>query len=362
MIRIGIIGLGQIGVAHLDALFRIPGVEVTAICGTDTTKLEDYQQKFKIAHIFSDWRALVSSEDVDAVHNCTPNHLHHEINMACIQAGKIIFSEKPLGMGVHETQEAMTVATEQAVPAGVNFCYRAYPMVQWARNLIQEGYLGEIRAIHGHYLQDWLMFDTDFNWRVDSKIGGFTRTVGDIGSHWVDIARYVTGLEIESVFSDFGTMLAKRVNPGSKEKVAVDTEDWAAVLLRFSNNVRGNMIVSQVNAGHKNDLELEVVGSKRSLRWRQEDPEHLWIGERGGINQLRYKDLEAFSEEVAWFASYPSGHSEGYADSVKNTIANFYRCVQVGSADYPTFADGHRVMEIVTAIAESAKRENWVDC
>lgn len=362
MIQVGIIGMGQIGFAHLDALLRIPNVEVTAICGPELEVLKKYQKRYGIKHIFLDWRDLVRSNHVDAVHNCTPNDLHHTINLACLEQGKVIFSEKPLGMELAETMEAQQMAQESKVLAGVNFCYRGYPMVQWAKTLIRDGYLGEIRLIHGHYLQDWLMYESDFNWRVDSKIGGITRALGDIGSHWIDLAMYLTGLDVETTLADIGVMLPERVNPSTGEKVEVDTEDWAAAILQFSKNVRGTFMVSQINGGHKNDLEIEIVGSKRSLRWSQEDPEQLWVGERGGINFLHSKDLDSFPKEIANFISFPPGHPEGYSDCVKNTIANFYACVRAGAGDYPSFADGHRVMEVVTAIMESAKTERWVKC
>jgi len=361
-IRVGIIGLGMIGTVHLDALRRIPGVEITAISDPNEEKLEYLQASFGIKHGFTKWEDLVSSHDVDAVHNCTPNHLHHAVNEACLKAGKTVFSEKPLGMNAQETEEIARLANQLGVPSGVNFCYRYYPVVQWMRDLIREGYIGEIRAIHGHYLQDWLMFPEDFNWRVDSSKGGTTRALGDIGSHWLDLAQYVTGLEVERVLADLGTMIPKRQEPTSGTWINVDTEDWATAILTFSGSVKGNFTISQINAGHKNDLQLEVVGSKGSLRWAQEDPEVLWEGKRGGANQLLYKEpalgIAAFSE----FSSFPSGHPEGYGDCVENSIANFYRCVRTQRSDYPTFAWGHRITQLTEAIAQSGRDGVWVDC
>ncbi|MDI9458597.1 MAG: Gfo/Idh/MocA family oxidoreductase [Bacillota bacterium] len=359
MIQVGIIGMGMIGRAHLDALQRIPGVEVVAVASPNLEDLVKLQEGFGLRHVFADWRELVDCPDVEAVHNCTPNHLHHEINLACISRGKVIFSEKPLGMDVQETSEAAAKAKTSSIACGVNFCYRAYPMVQWAKQLIQEGYLGEIRAIYGHYLQDWLMYETDYDWRVDSKVGGFARAVGDIGSHWVDLARYLTGLEVEEVLADTSIFWPQRIEPTSGQPVPVDTEDWATALLRFNGGVKGNVVISQISGGHQNDLQIEIVGTKRTIRWRQEDPEILWIGERGGCNQIRYKDGSAMGAVAAKHASYPPGHPEGYPDCIKNTIANFYSHVLGQGGDFPTFEDGHRAMEVVTAIIHSAETERW---
>lgn len=360
--RVGIIGLGMIGTVHLHALRRIPGVTVTAVAHTNRQKLDEIQAAYDIKHAFTDWRQLVASEDVDVVHNCTPNHLHLGINEACLRAGKAVFSEKPLGLNRDETKAMAALAQELNLPAGVNFNYRYFPAVQWAKHLIYAGELGEIRAVHGHYLQDWLMYEDDFNWRVDSAKGGPARALGDIGTHWLDLAQYLVGQRVERVFADLGTMIPRRKDPETEAWVEVDTEDWASALLQFSGGIKGNFTVSQISGGHKNDLEIEVVGSKASLRWRQEDPELLWIGRRGGVNEIRYKEPSVFSAELLDFASVPAGHVEGYGDCVLNSISNFYSNIRTSQTNYPTFAWGHWITKLTAALIESSRAGAWITC
>ena len=362
LIRVGVIGMGMIGRVHLDALRRIPGVVVTALCDSSEEKLQTLQAAFGIKHVCTDWQELVNLPDVDAIHNCTPNHMHHQVNEAALRAGKMVFSEKPLGINPQETGEIARLAQETGLPAGVNFCYRYYPMVQWMKQLISQGEIGEVRAVHGHYLQDWLMFAEDFDWRVDSSIGGSLRALADIGSHWLDLAEYVTGLKVERVFGDVATIHPQRKNTSTGALVDVDTDDWATALLQFSGSVKGNFTVSQISGGHKNDFHIEVVGSKASLRWSQENPEFLLIGKRGGVNQLQYKEAELAPELFQEFSSFPSGHPEGYGDCVKNSIQNFYACAKDNRNDYPTFELGHRITQLTTAIAQSSKEETWVTC
>ncbi len=361
-LRVGIIGLGMIGIVHLHALRRIPGVTVTAIAHTKREKLDELQGSYGIEHTFTDWRDLVFSDHVDVVHNCTPNHLHLEINEACLKAGKAVFSEKPLGLNADETKTMAALAQEVDVPAGVNFNYRYFPAVQWAKHLIDTGELGEIRAVHGHYLQDWLMYEDDFNWRVDSAKGGPARALGDIGTHWLDLAQYLIGRRVERVFADLGTMIPRRKDPETGVWVDVDTEDWASALLQFTDGVKGSFTVSQISGGHKNDLEIEIVGSKASLRWRQEEPEMIWIGRRGGINEMRYKEPAVFEPELQDFTSVPAGHVEGYGDCVLNSISNFYNNIRTSQTDYPTFAWGHWITKLTAALIESSLREAWITC
>ncbi|HBF37694.1 MAG TPA: dehydrogenase [Firmicutes bacterium] len=372
--KVGIIGLGFIGMVHLEALRRLDNIEVIAVSETDLTKAKACNVK----KVYEHWEELVADPEIEVVHNCTPNHFHFAINQACLKAGKHVLSEKPLAMDSRETFELTQLATANGLKAGVNFAYRYYPMVQWAKDLIRTGYLGKIKTVHGRYLQDWLMFDTDYNWRVEENLGGRARALGDIGSHWCDLACYLTGLEIQEVMADYVTILPVRQRPRLKvetfqqqkadtEPISVTTDDWAAVLLHFEQNVVGNFIVSQVSAGHKNDLEIEIDGSLRSLFWRQEDPEHLVIGERGGANHTLYKDPAVMPEAVQALTHFPSGHPEGFPDAVKNNFIQFYSALQEqptaqeqATADYPTFNDGHRITKAIEGIIQSSVEKKWI--
>lgn len=367
-IKVGIIGLGFIGNVHFETLQRLGFIEVVAIAEQDLEKA-----RFgNVARVYEHWEDLVADPEIEVVHNCTPNHYHFTINRTCLKAGKHVLSEKPLGVNSQETLELVRLAQQAGLKAAVNFGYRYYPMVQWARQLIATGYLGQIKAVHGRYLQDWLMFDTDYNWRVEETIGGRARALGDIGSHWCDLARYLTNMEIIELIGDYATIIPVRRRSSGKvetfrqqaadtEPVKVSTDDWAAVLLHYDQGAVGNFIVSQVSAGHKNGLEIEIDGSLRSLSWKQEDPEHIIIGERGGANHIFYKDPSVMPQPAVDFAHYPAGHGEGFPDCIKNTFINFYTTLAGnGDRDYPTFEDGHRIMEIIEAIVDSSIRKRWV--
>jgi predicted dehydrogenase len=317
-LKVGVIGLGLIGSVHLEALRRIDFIEVVAVSESNLEKANQARLS-GIPRVYEKWEDLIADPEVEVVHNCTPNHLHFPINQACLAAKKGLLSEKPLGLNSEETAILDKQAKQMGLPAGINFCYRYYPAVQWAKHLIITGYLGEIRMIHGRYLQDWLMFDTDYNWRVEENQGGKARALGDIGSHWCDLAQYLSGLEIREVMADYATIIPERKRSINEvatftqgitaaDSVKVDTDDWASVLLRFSKAVSGNFYVSQVSAGHKNGLEIEIDGSLRSLSWKQENPEHLWIGERGGSNHLLYKDPSVLPASVKEYAHFPAGH------------------------------------------------------
>lgn len=370
-VKVGIIGLGFIGSAHLEALRRIDFIQVVAVSESNQDKANQARLS-GIPRVYERWEELIADPEVEVVHNCTPNHLHFPINQACLVAKKGLLSEKPLGLNSQETAALAQQAKQLGLPAGVNFCYRYYPAVQWAKHLIATGYLGEIRAVHGRYLQDWLMFETDYNWRVEENQGGKARALGDIGSHWCDLAQYLCGLEIKEVLGDYATIIPERKRPSSEvstftqgevttDSVKIDTDDWASVLLRFDHGVRGNFYVSQISAGHKNGLEIEIDGSLRSLSWKQEDPEHLSIGERDGSNHLLYKDPSVLPATVKEYAHFPAGHNEGYPDCIKNTFLSFYESIRGNSGmDYPTFEDGHRVMKVIEAIINSGKAKRWI--
>ncbi len=374
-VRAAIIGTGFMGSTHAEALRRIPGVELAAVASGRRERAEALAARFGIPTATDDWRRVVEDESVEVVHNCTPNDLHFEVNRAALEAGKHVVSEKPLTISSDESAVLVRLAEERGVVAAVNFNYRFYPLVQHARALVRRGEIGPVHLVHGHYAQDWLLFDTDYNWRLEAEAGGPSRALADIGSHWMDLVQFVAGRRIERVFADLFTLHETRQKPtsqaetfrqgaGEAEPVRIGTEDGGAVLLQFEGGARGAVTVSQVSAGRKNHQWFEIDGGQRALAWNQERPNELWIGRRDGPNEVLIKDPALLAAEAQPYAHYPGGHPEGYPDGPKNLFANVYRAVREGAPaepDYPTFADGHRAVRLVEAALESHAARRWVD-
>jgi len=381
-INVAIIGSGFMGAAHMDALRRVPGVNVVAIASIDSPRAKELADQFGVPHVFEDWRALLDRPDVHAVHNCTPNNLHYAVNKALIEAGKHVLSEKPLTMTSAESTDLVRLARARGVVTAINFNYRGYPLVQQARGLIQRGELGELFLVHGHYLQDWLLYDTDYNWRLESAVSGASRAVADIGSHWCDLVQFVTGRPIVRVFAHLFRAHETRKKPKQQvetykgkelgapqeyDEVPIDTEDGAFVLAEFAGGLRGSLVVSQVSAGRKNRQWIEVDGSQSALAWNQEEPNSLWVGHRDEPNEVLIKDPSLMDATARDFAHYPGGHPEGYPDGPRNLFRNLYRYIRAGktpgkdAADFPTFEDGHAEVVIVEKVLESHARKAWVD-
>jgi predicted dehydrogenase len=382
VVNVAIIGSGFMGAAHVDALRRVPGVRVSAIASTDRPRAQQLAEQFDITHVFEDWRELLDRADVHAVHNCTPNNLHYEVNRALIDAGKHVLSEKPLTMTSAESADLVRRARAKGVVTAINFNYRGYPLVQQAHGMVQRGELGTLFLVHGHYLQDWLLLDTDYNWRLESSVSGPSRAVADIGSHWCDLVQFVTGRRITRVFAHLfrvhetrkkprkavETYKGKEVGaPQEYDEVAIDTEDGAFVLADLEGGLRGSLTVSQVSAGRKNRQWIEIDGSRSAIAWNQEEPNLLWVGHRDRANEVLIKDRALLSENARRYAHYPGGHPEGYPEGPRNLFGNLYRYIGDGRrpghdpADFPTFEDGHAEVVIVEAVLRSHERGAWVD-
>ncbi|MBI3961616.1 MAG: Gfo/Idh/MocA family oxidoreductase [Deinococcus sp.] len=370
-LRAAVIGAGFIGPAHVEALRRL-GIEVAGITASTPKSAKRRAERLNLK-AYGSWEDMIADKKVDVIHNCAPNHLHYPINKAALEAGKHVFSEKPLTISSQESAELVALAERRGLLGGLCHNYRGYPLVREAKERIAAGELGQLYHIHGHYLQDWLLYPADYNWRLEVAQAGRARAVGDIGSHWFDLAQYVSGLRLEAVLAETSTALPHRLRPkgavetfagpakGELEEYSVDTDDYAAFLLRFSHSVKGYCAVSQVAAGHKNDLELEINGAQSSLRWNQERPEELWLGRRDQANGLVKKNPAILSAPARALVHYPVGHTEGYPSGIMNIIAQFYRALDGDQqADYPTFADGHRLMLIIEAVLESARSHKWV--
>lgn len=380
MINVGIIGSGFIGPAHIEAIRRLGFVNVVALCDSTLELAQEKARQLAIPHAYGDVDALLNHPGLDVVHNCTPNYLHAAINRQAMLAGKHIFSEKPLCMTSEEARELVALAQEKGIVHGVSFVYRHFAMVQQAASMIRQETLGRLFAVHGGYLQDWMLYETDYNWRVDAAKGGLSRTVADIGSHWCDTIQFVTGRKIVEVMADLYTVYPTRkasrhaaatfggpdAAAAEYEDKPVTTEDFAAILLRFDDGSRGSLTVSQVSAGRKNRLHFEVNGGRASLAWDQELPQNLWIGQRDRPNQLLCDDPGLMNADVSSQAHFPGGHIEGWPDAFKNMMLRFYTYLrdgkqpQVDPCDFATFHDGATIMFIIDAIVRSHQEQRWI--
>jgi len=377
-ISVAVIGAGFIGPVHVEALRRL-GKKIVGILGVDEAESKSAAAALGLPKAFRDYDEVLSSADVQAVHIAVPNRLHYPMAKRALEAGKHVLCEKPLAMTSQETRELVELASKSSVAAGVNYNIRFYPLSVEAHEIVKRGEIGDVYSVCGSYVQDWLLYPTDFNWRLLPGEGGELRAVADIGTHWLDLIRFITGLDVEAVCADLKTFLPVRQRPkgevetfkGKEEKavetepVNIVTEDYGSILLRFAGGGRGVLTVSQVTAGRKNCLRYEIAGSKRSLYWNSEEPNQLWIGDRDGPNDVLIRDPALLSDSARRFANYPGGHNEGFPDSFKQLFRAFYGYIDAGDFDapppFPTFADGHEEVVLCEAIARSAKEQRWVE-
>lgn len=377
-IRVGIIGTGMMGNTHAEAIRRIPGTKIVAICGSRSyEKNRKMADELGIPNAYADYKEMLDKEQLDVVHNCTPNNMHYEINLEILKRGINVYCEKPLAMTSEETAELTRIAAEKGVKAGVNFNYRhnatVRDMNERLKMPVSEGGAGDVYLVHGTYIQDWLMYDTDFNWRCVSEIGGASRAVADIGSHWFDTVQYITGHKITSVYAKFITIFPQRKKPEkevatfttvkdvSYKSIDIDTEDAAYIMVKFDNGVMGNVVVSQVSGGRKNGFQIDVDAAQYSMRWFQEDCDKLLIGTRN-CNSIYHAGAEMLHGDAVRYATLPSGHPLGWADALRSAVREYYNDVKgVSACNYATFADGDYIERIVEACVKSSREDKWID-
>jgi predicted dehydrogenase len=376
-LRVAVVGTGFMGPAHVEALRRL-GVPVTGILGSTPEKSQAVAERLGLPKGYATYADLLADPEVDAVHLTTPNRLHFEEARGALAAGKHVICEKPLAMNSAESAQLVELARQSGLAAGVNYNIRFYPLCLEARERVRSGGLGDIYSIQGSYVQDWLLYPTDYNWRVLVEEGGPLRAVADIGTHWLDLVQFITGLAVEAVCADLKTVHPVRQRPkgevetfkGKVEQIAatdpieIQTEDCGAVLLRFQGGARGVLWVSQVTAGRKNCLRFEIAGAQSALAWNSEEPNDLWVGHRNEPNQQLPRDPGLLSPAARAYASYPGGHAEGYPDSFKQCFKAFYDYIATGElsapAPFPTFLDGHREIVLCEAILQSHREGRWV--
>jgi predicted dehydrogenase len=377
-LRVGIIGTGFAAECHADALRRLPAVRLAGVASRTPLRAVEAAHRFGAERAYADPAELIDDPNIDAVHICTINRQHAELSAAALKANKHVISEKPLttssasaGMLVDLAESAADAGTLSAVC----FNYRHYPLVQQLRSMLASGTYGEVHFIHGSYLQDWLLYDTDWNWRIDPDDNGASRAVADLGSHWLDLVEHVSGLRISEVFADLATHHPTRRRPaveratfsgstdGVSHAVPIHNEDFGTVMIRFAGGARGAFAVSQVSAGRKNHLAFEVDSADAAFAWNQEQPDTFWMGRRGAPNLGYVRDavITEFSSQL------PAGHPMGWRDALCNLLADFYGQAQaepnrvVGVPSFATFADGYRATLLVDSIMESRRTGTWVE-
>lgn len=375
MTNVAVIGTGFIGRLHVQELMRVPRVRVAAVADENLASAKEIAEQYGIDVYTDDYRALLKDPAITVFHNCTPNHLHYSINREILEAGRHLLCEKPLAVDASQAEELQSLAEERGLTTGVNFCYRYYPVVQEMACRVRRGEVGRVHSVAGHFYQDWLLYDTDYNWRLDKRFSGNSLTVADIGTHWCDLSQFVLGSRITEVMADLQTVIpvrkksARSTNtfsggenkPEELTEVPVELEDAGSVLVHFENGARGVFSVCQLCAGRKVSIDLQVYGTASSLEWRHERPNEFWQGYRDKPNAVFCENPLLQSKESARYARLPSGHPTGYADAMRNLFCDFYESIGRGDGAVkpPDFRDGWNEMKIVEAVLQSNAAKAW---
>ena len=371
-----VIGTGFIGTVHVEALRRI-GVAVHGVLGSSPERGAERADALGVPMAYRSLDDLLADDRVRVVHVTSPNDLHVAQARAALEAGKHVVCEKPLAMTPDESSELVALAAESGLVNATNFNIRYYPLNQHARELIAGGGLGQVRLVTGRYFQDWLLLESDWNWRLQPDRGGALRAVGDIGSHWLDLMTFVTGQHVAAVMADLTTFIETRQEPtGPVETFSTDrsadtversigTEDTATILLHFDGGARGAVSISQISPGRKNSLLYEIDGADGAWAWDSEQPDQAWIGHRDRPNEVLIRNPALMGAAGQAASALPGGHVEGFFDTFCAHFRAVYADVAVGRVSstpgYPTFADGHDEMLVGEAIARSAREGRWVD-
>ena len=372
-----VVGAGFIGPVHVEALRRV-GVNVVGILGVSDEESDRSAESLGIPRAYRSFDEILADKTAEVVHIATPNRLHYDLARRALQAGKHVMCEKPLAMNTTESAELVDVARSSGLAAGVNYNIRYYPICLELAERVQRGDLGDVFSVCGSYVQDWLLYPTDYNWRVLADEGGELRAVADIGTHWMDLVHSITGLEVEAVCADLATFhpvrrrpkgevetfKGKTGKPPETEPVEIDTEDYGCIMFRYVGGGRGCLWVTQMTAGRKNCLRFEIAGAKGAAAWESEQPNEVWLGHRDKPNERLLRDPALVSDAVRPYVAFPGGHNEGFPDTFKQCFRSFYDYIRAGDFQappiFPTFADGHREIVLCEAIAESRRERKWV--
>ena len=372
-LKAGVVGVGFIGAVHIEQLRRLGNVEVVALA--DEAGAQEKADALYVPHAYTNYKDMIDNEQLDCVHICTPNSTHYEIAMYAMERGVNVVCEKPMTCSVEEAEKLQAYAKEKGLVNAMNFNCRFYPMAYQMRQMVRSGEVGDIYTVHGGYLQDWLFLDTDYSWRLEPEFTGASRAFADIGSHWIDLVEYITGLRAVEVMADFAifhktrkkptkeiaTYSGMALRPEDYEEVPINTEDYATVLFHMENGACVSCNISQVFAGRKNQMIVSVAGSRCAMHWDSENSNALWIGRRERDNGELVKDPSILDAGTKGVISYPGGHVEGFPDTFKQNFKKIYAAIAGGKPeDYATFDDGLREMVLCEKIVESARERRWV--
>ncbi len=370
-VKAAIIGAGFIGRVHARAI-RNAGSEVRAIAASTDDASKRAADDMGVPTILESAESLADRTDIDVVHICTPNDTHAVYTSAAIASGKHVVCEKPLATDLASARPLAELAASSDRVTTVPFIYRFYPTVREMRERIRHNGNGSIRLIHGSYLQDWLSHSSDWTWRIDAEVGGPSRAMADIGSHWCDLMEFVTGHRITSLVADTTVAVPQRsstdgesFSTGSAEQrseVRVTTEDIASLMFKTDHGATGSVVVSQVSPGRKNRLWIEIDTDTAGYAFDQENPERLWIGGRSETQTLM-RDPATFGAAAEPYLVLPAGHPQGSGDSFDLFVRDTYRASRdrAPQPGLPTFDDGLRSVLIVDAVLRSSATSRWVE-
>ncbi|MCL5985496.1 MAG: Gfo/Idh/MocA family oxidoreductase [Actinobacteria bacterium] len=374
-VKAGIIGMGFVGPIHLEALRRLGFVDI-AIAESNYDRAKAAATKYGISEFYGNWNDLLNDSKIEVIHICAPNNLHYPIAKRAIELGKHVICDKPLTLNIKECEDLVNLAESKGIINVVTFNMLFYPLIIQAKTIVGKGEIGKINYLQGYYFQDWLLYDTDYNWRVEASAGGNSRIIGDLGVHCISMIQDIIQQKVSEVYADFNTFLPTRKKPIGEiktyeklkddtqyEDIKIDTEDQATLLMKFDGGAKGVFIGCQCCAGRKTKIGWEIYGSKKSLAWNGEEPNTLWIGNRFQDNQVLMKDFTLLDDPAASFCDFVGGLQEGYAETWKNLMKTVYSAILKGKHVenlYPTFKDGLYIQKIVDASVESSRSGKWI--
>ncbi len=374
-IKAAIVGPGFIGKQHYEAIRRLPNTEIVAVVDPNEENIKAFAREYGIEHTFTSYDDLFSLDELDVIHICTPNALHYPMAKKALEKNVHVFCEKPLSLTTEESEDLVRLAKDSQALHAVNLNYRSNVMVREMKHQVEHN-IGDLLLVKGEYIQDWLMFNTDYDWHFVPELIGPSRTVADIGTHLFDLIQFTTGKQIVKIFANLITVYPTRLKReqtgetfsqsyvGEAKEVAIENEDAAIIICELEDGTKASMNLSQVTGGFKNGLSLTISGSKQSLTWNQEESDKLRIGKRNEGNEILYADQKYVNSSLGRFISLPNGHAVGWADAMKNSIHEFYKHIngEVNSSEsYVDFYKGHQLMKLVEASVLSSKENRWVE-
>ena len=351
--RAGIMGAGMMAGVHAHAI-RAAGGRVRSVIGSNPESTARAVATLGAEHASATDADLVS--EVDVVHVCTPNTLHLDQALSALAAGRHVICEKPLATTTADARLLVDAWRASGSVGAVPFVYRYHPMVREARAMVREGEAGMVISLQAAYLQDWMLRESDGNWRAGGALGGASRAFADIGSHLCDVIEFISGERIVRLSARTRTVFTERAGQ------PVHNEDIAAVLVELSGGAVGTLLVSQMAAGRKNGLVVEIHGTRQTLRFDQERPEELWLGGRER-SLLRLRDPAELRADARRLSTVPAGHPIGYQDAFNGFVRDAYAAIRGESPEgLPTFWDGLRATLVTDAVLQSSSTDgSWVD-